>query len=562
MSRHACQQRLFGARGRSKADSPLLTANSERDMKSHAMRSKLLSLHLILSILHTNMHMFVDPNIVIFSASTKEFIPFIQAVKQYLLLCLSRNAVSPVLSVFELSCEIFWRIVSGMRTKLKKEIEVLMNEIFLPILEMRNSSVRQKLVLLSIFSRLCLDPQALVEIYINYDCDRSSLDNVYERLINIISRISTTQFSTITPAVGGKDGKDSKDPEASAAGTASWTAAMPYLPPIPANTTPPTASLGLSLSSGPNSDVHLQPLTPALVQPTMPIEAQLKRQSLECLVSLLRSLVAWAGRSPSSSSSQTGLHPSNASSSSLNEANGGGGSGHESPALGGPSRNSEDDAERSMEAPNGSNLPTASAANANGTLRNGSSESFDDPGRFETAKMRKTTLLEGIKKFNFKPKRGIQFLIETGFIRSRQPKDIAAFLLHADGLSKAMIGEYLGEGDAENVATMHAFVDFMDFSNMRFTDALRMFLQSFRLPGEAQKIDRYMLKFAERFISGNPSVFANAGMFLFGRRGSLSIMAVSVLIRTSFTQIPPTYSPSRQSCSIPTRTRLRSRRDG
>lgn len=58
---------------------------------------------------------------------------------------------------------------------------------------------------------------------------------------------------------------------------------------------------------------------------------------------------------------------------------------------------------------------------------------------------------------------------------------------------------------------MHAFVDLMDFTNMAFVDALRMFLQSFRLPGEAQKIDRYMLKFAERYISGNPSIFANAG---------------------------------------------------
>jgi brefeldin A-inhibited guanine nucleotide-exchange protein len=57
---------------------------------------------------------------------------------------------------------------------------------------------------------------------------------------------------------------------------------------------------------------------------------------------------------------------------------------------------------------------------------------------------------------------------------------------------------------------MHAFVDFMEFQNMGFVDALRMFLQSFRLPGEAQKIDRYMLKFAERYIAGNPAVFANA----------------------------------------------------
>ena len=58
---------------------------------------------------------------------------------------------------------------------------------------------------------------------------------------------------------------------------------------------------------------------------------------------------------------------------------------------------------------------------------------------------------------------------------------------------------------------MHAFVDMLDFADMRFTDALRMYLQLFRLPGEAQKIDRFMLKFAERFMGGNPgTLFANA----------------------------------------------------
>ena len=59
---------------------------------------------------------------------------------------------------------------------------------------------------------------------------------------------------------------------------------------------------------------------------------------------------------------------------------------------------------------------------------------------------------------------------------------------------------------------MHAFVDMLDLSNMPFVDALRQFLQAFRLPGEAQKIDRFMLKFAERYMSGNPTtLFANAG---------------------------------------------------
>ena len=44
---------------------------------------------------------------------------FVQAINQYLCLCLSRNAVSPVLQVFEVSVEIFWRVLAGMRTKLK-----------------------------------------------------------------------------------------------------------------------------------------------------------------------------------------------------------------------------------------------------------------------------------------------------------------------------------------------------------------------------------------------------------------------------------------------------------
>jgi len=63
---------------------------------------------------------------------------------------------------------------------------------------------------------------------------------------------------------------------------------------------------------------------------------------------------------------------------------------------------------------------------------------------------------------------------------------------------------------------MHAFVDYLDFKNLPFVDALRALLQAFRLPGEAQKIDRYMLKFAERYIAGNAQTpFANAGRCLY-----------------------------------------------
>ena len=65
--------------------------------------------------------------------------------------------------------------------------------------------------------------------------------------------------------------------------------------------------------------------------------------------------------------------------------------------------------------------------------------------------------------------------------------------------------------DEENIVIMHAFVDMLDLSNTPFVNAMRSFLQAFRLPGEAQKIDRFMLKFAERYVAGNPqTIFANA----------------------------------------------------
>lgn len=134
----------------------------------------------------------------------------------------------------------------------------------------------------------------------------------------------------------------------------------------------------------------------------------------------------------------------------------------------------------------------------------------DDPSEIEKVKQRKIALTNAIRQFNFKPKRGVELLISEGFIPSDSPQDIGSFLLRNDRLDKAIIGEYLGEGDTENIAIMHAFVDCMDFAKHRFVDALRQFLQSFRLPGEGQKIDRFMLKFAERYLTGNPNAFATA----------------------------------------------------
>ncbi|UZJ52020.1 hypothetical protein CBS101457_001340 [Exobasidium rhododendri] len=460
-----------------------LGAESERDLRSHAMRSKLLSLHLILIILKSHLSVFADSAVIIHSATTGEQTPFVQAVKQYLCLSLSRNAVSSVHQVFELSCEIFWLVLSGMRTKLKKEIEVLLNEIFLPILEMRTSTARQKSTLLNVLIRLCQDPQALVEIYLNYDCDRSALDNIYERLINVISKISQ---SVVAPGSASAD----KDAASSSSASSSSHSATTPSSSRKGPSIPPTLSTAYASETG-SQDSQ----SSSTNQST---EVRLKRQSLECLCSVLKSLVIWSGKASNVLDAQGEGVMTNVASPRLSEDT----RSKESISL---DRHGLDPSVEMSSLGNGNNYDAASSR-----VTTPDPSSQDDPSRFESAKERKTMLLEGIKRFNFKPKRGIDFLVSQAFIPSRDPQDLARFLLYADGLNKAQIGEYLGEGDAENINIMHAFVDLMHFERMPFTDALRRFLQAFRLPGESQKIDRYMLKFAERYVAGNPNAFANA----------------------------------------------------
>lgn len=65
------------------------------------------------------------------------------------------------------------------------------------------------------------------------------------------------------------------------------------------------------------------------------------------------------------------------------------------------------------------------------------------------------------------------------------------------------VGEFLGDNDRINKEVMYAYVDQMDFQGKDFVPALRMFLEGFRLPGEAQKIDRLMEKFAARYLECN-----------------------------------------------------------
>lgn len=116
---------------------------------------------------------------------------------------------------------------------------------------------------------------------------------------------------------------------------------------------------------------------------------------------------------------------------------------------------------------------------------------------------------KGITLFNRKPSKGIEFLISTRKIGG-SPEEVAVFLRNSSGLNENMIGDYLGERDEFALKVMHAYVDSFNFKSMDFGEAIRFFLRGFRLPGEAQKIDRIMEKFAERYCKCNLNSFTSA----------------------------------------------------
>lgn len=115
----------------------------------------------------------------------------------------------------------------------------------------------------------------------------------------------------------------------------------------------------------------------------------------------------------------------------------------------------------------------------------------------------------GKKQFNENPKEGYRWLVENNLLENT-PEHMAAFLLNEIGLSKRAIGDFLGEKDDFHIEVLKQYAHMHDFFSKDIVEALRIYLYRFLLPGEAQKIDRIMETFAQRYYECNPDVFADS----------------------------------------------------
>lgn len=391
------------------------------DPKSHELRSKVLSLHLLLSILQNAGPVFRSNEM------------FIMAIKQYLCVALSKNGVSSVPEVFELSLSIFVALLSNFKIHLKRQIEVFFKEIFLNILEATSSSFEHKWMVIQALTRICADAQSVVDIYVNYDCDFSAA-NLFERLVNDLSKIAQGRQA-------------------------------------------------LELGATPGQ------------------EKSMRIRGLECLVSILKCMVEWSKDLYVNPNTQTTL-------------------GEPGPK---PDSNGEDnnDIQSIAKTSHG-----GSSQSLNSIESGQNREVLDLPEQLEERKMRKEVMETGIDMFNRKPKKGVIFLQEKGLL-GPTPTDIAKWLHEDERLDKTIIGDYLGENEEHSRNVMCAYIDAMNFTNMEVVSALRFFLEGFRLPGEAQKIDRLMEKFASRYCECNPN------NQLFQSADTVYVLAFSIIMLTT-----------------------------
>ncbi|XP_027332157.1 brefeldin A-inhibited guanine nucleotide-exchange protein 1-like isoform X2 [Abrus precatorius] len=333
---------------------------------------------------------------------------FLNAIKQYLCLSLLKNSALSAMAIFQLQCSIFMNLLSKFRSGLKKEIGMFFPMLILRVLEnVLQPSFLQKMTVLNLLDKISQDPQIIIDIFVNYDCDVDA-SNIFERIVN----------GLLKTALG-----------------------------------PPTGS---TTALSPAQDITF------------------RHESVKCLVSIIKSMGAWMDQQIRIGDLYLAKSPE---SSSVAESH---------LTLNGEEGNASDH-----------------------ELHLDVNSEFSNAATLEQRRAYKIELQKGVSLFNRKPSKGIEFLISNKKIGS-SPEEVALFLKNTGGLDETKIGDYLGEREELSLKVMHAYVDSFNFKEMDFGEAIRFFLQGFRLPGEAQKIDRIMEKFAERYCKCNPNSFSSA----------------------------------------------------
>ncbi|EFA83259.1 Arf guanyl-nucleotide exchange factor [Heterostelium album PN500] len=374
---------------------------------SQEVRSKILSLELLARILENPL-----PSLKL----SEKFIN--TSIKRNLSVTLLSNGASDNLPEFKLTLSMFSSLIIHFKEHLKEEIGTYFSRIILHTLA-SSSSVRKKWLVLPTLYEICKNPQTIVDIFVNYDCDPERKD-IFEKMVYELSRVAQG-----------------------------------------ANISGSGASGGISANDRSSAQIQQE-------------EAKCKKLGLECIVTIMNSLVDW-----------------------------------------------------SKEIYESKRIEQQTRANATLMANNNSSSNDDEPDTSDTLingnisplkssideTQRNILLEQGKQKFSSHPKKGIEFLTQCGLLKET-PTDIAEFLRQSD-FDQKKIGEYLCSHihsfPNKLLYVLYKFIDTFDFKNIDIDQALKSLLTCIQLNGENQAIDRVVEKFAEKYFNDNPeSIYSNA----------------------------------------------------
>ncbi|GKY96543.1 hypothetical protein MPSEU_000613900 [Mayamaea pseudoterrestris] len=377
---------------------------------------------------------------------------FVYLVQHYLCVSLLKNCMSNNTQVAYLSQKIFLVLLFKFKGDLKQEIEVFMSNVFLRVLESENSSFKQKGLVLESLRGLCGDPVLLTQLFLNYDCDFDS-SNLYKDIVHMLTKIGGKATSSMLGSLTASKKEAEQEFELSLAGLEVLVAILKAC----------LKALGLP---GGESD-QKDDTAGAKIRGMLQID------------------IGLAVARPPDASTIAALHDSM----------------------------------------NGDELAVSvrdiKAEDPAGTFADKIVDAFEQK---RTAEEKFET---GSVKFTLNLKTGLNYFIENGYFE-RNAKAVALFFLaNKDKLDKTQMGEVLGRepdaafvkgekldadqgGKGFYVRILHHYADALDLTGLEFDEAIRLFLSGFRLPGEAQKIDRIMEKFAQRYVEQNMNVFPSA----------------------------------------------------
>lgn len=93
-----------------------------------------------------------------------------------------------------LALQIFVVLVQDFKVHLKAEMEVFISSIFIRIIESEYSTYDHKARVLEVLHLIFTDPQAQLELFVNYDCDLNAT-NIFSRIVASLARLAKVSSS-------------------------------------------------------------------------------------------------------------------------------------------------------------------------------------------------------------------------------------------------------------------------------------------------------------------------------------------------------------------------------